>query len=118
MKRYARETTFLLLQLCIFYLLPLFVKAAGPIGTVLLIIASTFALSLFLGSISAKKIKYLYPIAISLLFIPSVFIFYNESALIHAVWYLAISGIGIAIGSLIRRLFCTNKHLQRRLKKQ
>ena len=54
-----------------------------------------------LGCISKEKIKYLYPVIISILFIPSVFIYYNESALIHAVWYLVISCIGMIVGVVI-----------------
>lgn len=52
----------------------------------LLIILATFVLSVILGAISANKIKLLYPIVIAVLFIPSVFMYYNESALIHEVW--------------------------------
>ena len=56
---------------------------------------------------SKEKWKYIYPIIISILFIPSVFIYYNSSALIHAVWYLVDSGIGFLIGLIIYKI--TNK---------
>ncbi len=105
MKRYTTETVILLLQLLVFYMLPLFMKSLGAIGMVLLIVASTFALSVFLGGLSSNRIKYLYPMMIAVLFIPSVFIYYNESALIHAVWYLVISTVGILIGTLSRTIF-------------
>ena len=49
-------------------------------------------------------VKYLHPFATSLLFIPSVYIYYNESALIHALWYVCISMIGILLGASLRRL--------------
>lgn len=90
----------LLIQLFMFYIFPL-----GPtdaIGMVILILLSTLLLSMILASISDKKVKYLYPIVISILFIPSVFIYYNESALVHSLWYLVISIIGILFGTLIR----------------
>ena len=80
---------------------------AGPtdaMGMVLLIILSTFVLSIIIGSISKEKIKYMYPIGISILFIPSVFIYYNESALIHALWYLVISAIGLILGTIMNKL--------------
>lgn len=35
---------------------------------------------------------------VSVLFIPSVFIYYNESALIHSIWYLVISSVGLLAG--------------------
>jgi len=41
---------------------------------------------------------------VSLLFLPSVPIWYNSSALVHALWYLVISAVGLALGCLIRLL--------------
>lgn len=74
-------------------------------GMVFLIIVATFVLGMIMGVVSNKKVKYAYPLLISVLFIPSVFIHYNESALIHSVWYLVISSIGLLIGALMRYLF-------------
>ena len=86
MKKYFKEIIILLIQLYMFYLSPLFIGPTDAIGMVLLIILSTFILSIVLGSISKSKLKYLYPIIISVLFISSVFIYYNETALIHSLW--------------------------------
>ena len=101
MKRYLKEIIILLLQLFMFYIFPLFSGSIDAMGMVLLIILSTFGLSFVLSCISKNRIKYLYPVIISILFIPSVFIYYNESALIHSVWYLVISSIGMIIGLII-----------------
>ena len=105
MKKYLIEITILLIQLFMFYIYPLF--ATDAIGMVMLIILATLLLSVIIGSISKEKIKYLYSILIAILFIPSVFIYYNESALIHSVWYLVISTFGLLIGTIIYKL--TNK---------
>jgi len=101
MKKYLKEFIILILQLLVFYILPLFAGPTDAMGVVFLIILSVFILSLILGTISNQKIKYIYPLVISILFIPSVFIYYNESALVHAVWYFVISYIGLLIGSII-----------------
>lgn len=85
-----------------FYIFPLFAGPTDAMGMVFLIILMTFLLSIIIGSISNNRIKFLYPIVISVLFIPSVFIYYNESALIHAMWYLVIASIGLVIGVLLR----------------
>ena len=98
MKRYLKEIIILLLQLFMFYIFPLFAGPTDAMGMVLLIILSTFGLSFVLSCISKNRIKYLYPVIISILFIPSVFIYYNESALIHSVWYLVVSCVGSIIG--------------------
>lgn len=101
MNKYIKEIIILILQLCMFYIFPLFSGPTDAMGMVFLIILTTLLLSLILGIISNLKIKYLYPIAVSLLFIPSVFIYYNESALIYTVWYLAVATIGLAVGTII-----------------
>lgn len=101
MKKYIKEIIIYILQLFMFYIFPFFGGPTDAMGVVVVIILSTFALSLIMGAFSDNKIKYLYPIAASVFFIPTVMIHYNGSALIHAVWYLVISAVGIAIGSLI-----------------
>lgn len=107
MKKYLKEIIIVLLQLFMFYIFPLFAGPTDAMGMVLLIILSTFSLSFVLSCISKNRIKYLYPVIISILFIPSVFIYYNDSALIHSIWYLVISSIGIIIGLIIN--FICNK---------
>ena len=104
MKRYIKEIIILLIQIFMFYIFPLFAGPTDTMGMVVLIIFTTTLLSLIIGSISKEKIKYLYPIVVSILFIPSVFIYYNESALVHALWYLVVSSIGLIIGTVIYML--------------
>lgn len=104
MKRFIKEIVILLIQLFMFYILPLFAGPTDAMGMVLLIILATFVLSIIIGSISKEKIKYLYPIIIPILFIPSVFIYYNESALVHALWYLVVSSVGLIFGTIIYKL--------------
>ena len=104
MKRFIKEIIILLVQLFMFYIFPVFAGPTDAMGMVILIIFATLGLSIIIGSISKEQIKYLYPIIISILFIPSVFIYYNESALIHSVWYLVISGIGLIVGIIIYKL--------------
>ncbi len=104
MKKYFKEIMLLLIQLFMFYISPLFAGPTDTMGMVVLIILSVFILSIILGIISNNKIKYLYPVIISVLFIPSIFLYYNESALIYVLWYLIISFIGLGIGLLIYQL--------------
>ena len=99
--KYLKELIILIIQLFMFYIFPIFAGPTDAMGMVFIIILSTFILSLLLSIISKNKIKYLYPIITSIIFIPSVFIYYNESALIHSLWYLVISYIGIIIGCIL-----------------
>lgn len=101
MKKYLKKILILLLQLFMFYVFPLFVGPTDTIGMVVLIMILVFILSVIMIIISKEKTKYLYPLVVVLLFIPSIFIYYNESALIHSVWYLIISSVGVFIGVLL-----------------
>ena len=101
MKKYLKEFIVLLMQIFMFYIFPLFAGPTDAMGMVLLIILTTFMLSIIIGLFSKVKLKYFYPVIISIIFIPSIFIYYNESALIHSLWYLIISVIGIIIGIFI-----------------
>ena len=102
MKKFIKEIIILTIQMFMFYIFPLFAGPTDAMGMVFIIIFATLLLSAILGSISKEKIKFLYPIVIAILFVPSVFIYYNETALVHSMWYLVISTIGILLGALTR----------------
>ena len=104
MKKYIKEIIISVLQLVLFYILPIFAGSTDTMGMVFLIIIGTFILSLLIGILSNNKIKYFYSIFTAILFIPSVFIYYNESALIHSIWYLVVASVGLFVGSLINKL--------------
>lgn len=104
MKKYLREIIILALQLFMFYIFPLFAGPTDAMGMVLLIIMATAVLSAVLGGISGTHVKFFYPAITAVLFIPSVFIYYNGSAMVHALWYLVISAVGVGISSLVRGL--------------
>lgn len=104
MKKYLKEIIILIIQIFMFYIFPLFAGPTDAMGMVFLILVTTFILSIILASISKEKTKYFYPILVSIIFIPSVFIHYNSSALIHSLWYLVTSIIGMLIGTIINKL--------------
>lgn len=101
MEKYLKEIIILCIQLFMFYIFPLFMYLYEPMGMVMLILLVTFILSIILNIISTNKIKYLYPLLIAILFIPSIFLYYNESALVHSVWYFVLSTIGMLIGDIL-----------------
>ncbi len=99
MKRYIKELAILTVQLFLFYLLPLFAGPTDAMGMVVLIILGTLTLSLVLGAVSRSPFKWGYPALCAVLFLPSIPLYYNFSALIHAVWYLVIAAGGLLLGS-------------------
>lgn len=102
MKKIIKETVIWFLQIFMFYIFPFFGGPTDGMGIVVVLILSTFFLSLLMGALSELKAKYFYPLSVAVVFIPTVMLHYNESALIHALWYLVISAVGVAVGSLIR----------------
>ena len=109
MKKHLKEIIILIIQIFMFYIFPLFAGPTDAMGMVFLILVTTFILSIILASISKEKTKYLYPILVAIIFIPSVFIHYNSSALIHSLWYLVTSIIGMLIGTIINKLVKKSK---------
>ena len=103
MKRFVKEIIILVIQLFMFYIFPLFAGPTDAMGMVFLIICVTLLLSVIMASISKEKIKYLYPIIVSILFIPSIFIYYNETAFVHSLWYFIVSSVGIILGTIVEK---------------
>ena len=99
MKRYIKELAILTVQLFLFYLFPLFAGPTDAMGMVVLILLGTLTLSLALGAVSRSPFKWGYPALCAVLFLPSIPLYYNFSALIHAVWYLVIAAGGLLLGS-------------------
>ena len=105
MKKYIFDIIIGILQFIVFYIYPIFAIKKDPIGMVMLMLAFTFVLSFILGIFSKKKIKFVYPVIYAIMFIPTVFIYYNESAMIHSIWYLTMSLLGIFAGTTIQNRF-------------
>ena len=104
MKKYLKEIILVIIQSFMFYIFPIFAGPTDVMGMVVIILLATLILSIIIASISKEKIKYLYPIIIAILFTPSVFIYYNTSALVHILWNMEISFIGMVIGIIIHKI--------------
>ena len=84
----------------VFYLLPLLFK--GGIAFLFLINPLTVLIcSIVFGK--DNKLYFILPIISALLFLPSIFIFYNESAWIYGLFYAIISLIGSFIGNKLNK---------------
>lgn len=98
MSEFKKIIPYLIVNAIAFYLLPNLISDTGTAMFILLII---IPLTCFLTGIVIglkNRFKWYYPILVGLLFIPSVFISYNESALIYAPIYAVISSLGAFLG--------------------
>lgn len=105
MRRYLSLIIPAALQLIMFYIFPLFAGPTDAMGMVFIILLSSIVLGLAAGALSGSKLRVVYPVAVALLFIPSIPIHYNSSALIHSAWYFVLSAVGTLSGSFLRWLF-------------
>lgn len=84
-----------------FYVLPLLIRDTGSGMFVLLILIPIISfISAFYSGLKAG-IQWFYPILVALIFIPSIFIYYNSSATIYVIIYGAIALIGNVVGGAI-----------------
>ena len=104
MKRYLKETVIAVLQLLLFYVYPAFALRIDPMGAVFVMLLATLVLALVLGTVSRSALKWAHPAFCAAVFLPTVPIYYNASALVHAMWYLVVAAVGLSIGSGIGAL--------------
>ena len=86
-----------------FYLLPLLIRDTGSGMFVLLLVVPvlTFIISLIFGI--RQGFSVILPLLVAVLFAPTLFIFYNESAWIYIPYYAVIALIGDTIGKIFHK---------------
>ena len=99
MKKYIKESVIAVLQILLFYAYPAYALRIDPMGAVFIMLFVTLMLALVLGICSRSGLKWAYPAACAVVFLPTVPIYYNSSALVHSVWYLVVAAVGLAVGS-------------------
>ena len=81
-----------------FYLLPILIKDTGAAMLLLLVVMplTAFVTAVVCGLRNGFNI--LLPVAAVVLFIPTIFIYYNSSAWVYAVFYMAVVLAGNGVG--------------------
>lgn len=100
MQNYKTAIPYIIINILAFYLLPLLIKDTGS-GMFVLIIAIPiicFIASLLYGIKNSLNLFYI--VATVLLFVPTMFLYYNESTLIYVLLYGAIATLGNFLGSV------------------
>ena len=99
----------LTIHLLFFYLLPLFAGPTDTMGLISVLLIVSFVLSFIVGLWCTYKVKYFYPIIVVIIFLPTIFIYYNNSSMLYLLFNFIMSILGLAIGLLIRQLLKKNK---------
>lgn len=104
MKKYSKEIIVFVFQVMVFYLIPFTAGPTDGLGLVVVLLFFTLMLSVIFGAISKGKVRIIYPFVVAVLFIPTVYIHYNYTALGHIIWYLIDSYLGVWIGVFIQKI--------------
>lgn len=103
MEKIRNMTAYLIGIIFLFYILPLIIKdtGSGMLVLLLLIPITCFLISLIYGI--KNLFDWRFPILVMLLFIPTIFLFYNESAAIYSLIYGFIAAFGSFLGSAVSK---------------
>ena len=104
MKKIREMSVYLIVITLAFYVLPAFINDTGTGIFFLLILTPIicFVTSIIYGIRHSFNLIFL--LIIMILFIPTIFIFYNESAAVYVLIYGIIAAIGNLLGSLIKKM--------------
>ncbi len=105
MNKIKKGLVFFVIQLVIYYILPLFAGPTDIMGLVLLQFGLTFILSLIVGVFSKSDMKFIFPVVATVSFIPAIMIYLNYTAYIYLAFYAVITVAGVALGTGIRKIF-------------
>ncbi len=101
MKNYFKLLPWLLIAALDFWLLPLFLDAANVMLMILIVIPGIcFFAALCCGLFCGFQSVYL--LGTELLYLPTVWVYYNGSALVYLLVYAVIAALGLGIGAMIR----------------
>ncbi len=97
----AEALLWLALNLAVFYLLPLFFRDTG--GALYMLLTLFPMASLAIAIICGVRCSFFwwYGFAAGLVFVPSVFLYYNESALVYALVYGVLAEVGALLGGFV-----------------
>lgn len=99
MEKLKKNMLFYLLLLIDFYIIPWFIRDTGSAMIVMLVIIPLMCLmiSVFYGI--RNGFNFWYILSVAIIYIPSIFIFYNASAWVYIVGCAVIALLGNLIGS-------------------
>ena len=100
MNKFKKMLPYLIIIILSFYLLPFVMKDTGTAMTMLLVVipAICFVCSILYGIKNSFDLFYV--TAVSILFVPAIFIFYNASAWVYVPGYGIIASAGNAVGMI------------------
>lgn len=103
MEKLKKNWIYYLIILIAFYLVPMLIKDTGSGMFILLIVIPLITLITSLIYGLRNTVDFVYPLIVAILFIPTLFIYYNTSAWIYIIVYSVIAVIGELIGKILQK---------------
>ena len=103
MEKLKKNWIYYLIILIAFYLVPMLIKDTGSGMFILLIVIPLITLITSLIYGLRNTVDFIYPLIVAILFIPTLFIYYNTSAWIYIIVYSVIAVIGELIGKILQK---------------
>jgi len=102
-KELIKNISIVVLFLSVYYLFPLLIRDTGSAILIMLILTPLLLFLISFGAGIFQGFIWYIPCLAALTFIPSVWIFYNSSALIYTIPYAILSLVGIGCGTMFHR---------------
>ena len=103
MNKIKKNWIYYLIIFITFYLNPIIIKDTGSGMFILLIVIPLITLITSIIYGLRNTFNFIYPLIVAILFIPTLFIYYNTSALVYVIAYSMISFIGELLGKTLQR---------------
>ena len=103
MEKLKKNWIYYLIILIAFYLVPMLIKDTGSGMFILLIVIPLITLITSIIYGLRNTVDFIYPLIVAILFIPTLFIYYNTSAWIYIIVYSVIAVIGELIGKILQK---------------
>lgn len=103
MEKLKKNWIYYFIMFIAFYLAPILIKDTGSGMTILLIVIPLITLITSLIYGLRNTFDFVYPLIVAILFIPTLFIYYNTSAWIYIIVYSVIAVIGELIGKILQK---------------
>lgn len=103
MDKIKKNWIYYFIILIAFYIVPMLIKDTGSGMFILLIVIPLITLITSLIYGLRNTVDFIYPLIVAILFIPTLFIYYNTSAWVYVIAYSMISLIGELLGKTLQR---------------
>lgn len=103
MEKLKKNWIYYLIILIAFYLVPIRITDTGSGMAILLIVIPLIALITSLIYGLRNTFDFIYPLVVAIMFIPTLFIYYNTSAWVYIISYSLIALIGELLGKTLQK---------------